>query len=355
MIYTDNQNPYYDADMQNKLLKKAALREVKLSVLYCLAMIMISYLGAAIVIYGWMFLSLFLPALGNPVPTKLFEIAAYLVQLLSPALFYVLMFRKGLKDIYFVNTDDSDFCDIERITPKTIPTYFVMAFSLSQIAAIAGGIFSEIISKFGAMFSDNLVLDEQAFDIPAPESVAEFVLNFIAVAILPAILEELLFRGVFLNMFLKYGKSFAICISAFFFASVHGSTEQMVFSFVYGIIFGYIAVKTGSLTVGILIHFINNAYSCIVDYLGNMYDTDLFWSIIALLNIILVASGLGVTIYKIIKNKFGYCEKSDDWKQPHELCAHETFSVFTSPVMLLYYGFIAAETLLTYISYNITT
>lgn len=338
--------------MQNKLMKNAAFREIKLSAVYSLIMIFISYIASYAVAFALMLPVLFLPTLDSVIFTKIADMLAYSAQLAMPVVFYVFLRSIRLRELFFPGIKAYPIQARERITPLSILSYFVMAFSLSQIMTILSSLVTSLLSYLGSLISEDFILDNAAFDIPAPSSIPEFILDFIAVAILPAILEELFFRGVLLGEFLKYGKTFAICISAFFFASVHGSIDQMMYSFIYGIFFGYIAVKTGSITAGIIIHFLNNAYSCIVDYLGNMYDTDLFWGIIALINLILMSVGLAVLIYKIVRNKFVYSEIPDEQKEPYELREREKYRVFVSPLMFLYYAFIVAETLFIYISYN---
>lgn len=351
---TDTQNPYFDPDMQNKLIKNSVYRDIKLSVIYSLLMILISYLASAALITGLMLPPIFFPSFNNGVYIKIAEAVAYTAQMVLPTIFYIVLTRKTLGDLYYSGTFALPRQTCEKVTPCSILSYFFIAFSLSQIIASLGGILTFFVSFLGSLISPNLVLDNAAYDLPIPQNTAEFLLNFISVAILPAILEELLFRGAILGEFLKYGKTFAICISAFLFSSVHGSIDQMMYSFVFGLIFGYIAVKTGSLTTGIIIHFLNNAYSCVAEYLGIIYDTDIFWNILSVVNLAFVTTGLVLLIYKIIKNKLTYTEIHDSQKQPFELSEKEKFRIFLSPVMIFYYAYILFETLYVYFSYNIT-
>ena len=74
------------------------------------------------------------------------------------------------------------------------------------------------------------------------------------------ILEEILFRGQILGSCReRFGKFWAVIISALFFALAHFSVpQQLVNAFVVGLILGYIYVRTGSLLAVIIIHAINN-------------------------------------------------------------------------------------------------
>ena len=344
---------YLDSDFQVRLYKRIRRKELRSSAFSACFLMILSYLGAYGVLSAVEIATFFLPAKNLHAAQKSVELLIYLGQLLLPVLVYILMTGKTLSDIFNVKTDSLDGNCTEKITLKNVAVYTVVAFTLSQIMSIFSSVFSSFISAVTSMFSENLVLNPEAFAVDSAFTFADFIYSVFALAVLPAILEELLFRGVLLSEFIKYGKSFAIVISAFFFASVHGSIEQMMYSFVFGIIFGYVAVKTGSIAVGIIMHFINNFYSCIVDYFGNILGTELYWNIIMTINFCLIFLGLVMIIYMIAKSKIGYPERQDKDKGPGELTGAETFSIFLSPVMLVYYGLVIFETLYIYISYNL--
>ncbi len=98
-------------------------------------------------------------------------------------------------------------------------------------------------------------------DTPKLQNGFEFFLSFIAIAVTPAIIEELALRGVVLQPLRRYGDKFAIVVSAMIFSLLHGNMEQIPYTFTAGLMLGYVAIATGSLWPGIIIHFINNAIS----------------------------------------------------------------------------------------------
>ena len=57
----------------------------------------------------------------------------------------------------------------------------------------------------------------------------------------------------------RYGDRFAVIMSSFVFALMHGNMVQIPFAFIAGIALGYAVIKTGSLWTGIIVHFINNS------------------------------------------------------------------------------------------------
>lgn len=86
----------------------------------------------------------------------------------------------------------------------------------------------------------------------------------ISFAIVPALIEEFVVRGVTMQPLRKYGDKFAIVVSAFFFSVLHGNMLQIPYTFVGGLILGYLAIKTKSLWPPMILHFVNNFYSVIV-------------------------------------------------------------------------------------------
>jgi membrane protease YdiL (CAAX protease family) len=71
------------------------------------------------------------------------------------------------------------------------------------------------------------------------------------------IAEELLCRGVAMRPLVKYGKRFAVLMSAFFFGLMHCNIVQTPFAFVVGLVLGYVAVEYNILWAMVL-HMINN-------------------------------------------------------------------------------------------------
>jgi membrane protease YdiL (CAAX protease family) len=71
------------------------------------------------------------------------------------------------------------------------------------------------------------------------------------------IAEEIFCRGMILRPLEKYGKRFAILMSAFFFGLMHANVVQTPFAFAVGLILGYVTVEYNILWAMVL-HMINN-------------------------------------------------------------------------------------------------
>ena len=114
-------------------------------------------------------------------------------------------------------------------------------------------------------------------------------------AILPAVFEEILFRGVIFNSFnKKYNSFIAIFVSALIFGIYHMNWLQGIFAFIIGLMLGYVYLKSGSLWVPIILHFINNLIAVLVSH----FDA-LNFTISTLCAIYLVISALVVVIFAI--------------------------------------------------------
>lgn len=93
--------------------------------------------------------------------------------------------------------------------------------------------------------------------------------SLLVIALLPAIFEELAFRGLILfNLRKDAGDIRSVFIVGFVFALFHGSPEQTVYQFICGCIFALLAIRSGSVLPGMLIHFLNNAAVLVLSAAG---------------------------------------------------------------------------------------
>ncbi len=133
---------------------------------------------------------------------------------------------------------------------------------------------SSVMAGLGFCFVANIVVSflQNIFplaggDIDLPTGFFGFLLSVCSVAIAPALLEEFLFRGIIMGSLVKFGKPFAIFTSALLFGLLHGNLVQIPFAFLVGLALGFLVMETGSLWTGVLIHFLNNLFSVLIQYL----------------------------------------------------------------------------------------
>ncbi len=166
------------------------------------------------------------------------------------------------------------------------------------------GLFEEGLKGIGCNIKSNL-----GFEL---NSAGTIIFAILCLGILPAFIEEFIFRGAILQGLRKYGNCFAIVMSALLFMLIHGNIQQTIYQFAFGILAGYVVIKTGSIWTSIIIHAINNVFiitmqsiqTCIgVDEVATKIDA--FYVIRAVIYLVVLALiiYLGIKLLNKVKNK----------------------------------------------------
>lgn len=130
------------------------------------------------------------------------------------------------------------------------------------MACIAGSYASSILgSIFQNLFGIEFTMAEDGIKLTTASVILPYIVK---TAVLPALIEEFAMRGVVMQSLRKYGDWFAIIMSSLVFALLHGNMVQIPFAFIAGIAIGYAVTVTGSMWTGVLIHFLNNLASIIM-------------------------------------------------------------------------------------------
>ena len=178
-----------------------------------------------------------------------FKVDASIFQLISMSVTSLVSFLAayGFVRIYTEGKKEKVKTD-KKIKAK----YCVIGLSL---IVILQAILSYLFSKIGLDYNVvELVETEGKF------SLLTAILYIVTIALVPAIFEELFFRKALIDFSKKYGKVFAIIISAIIFGLAHMNLSQFIFAFLLGIIFGTIYVYSNDIKLTILLHFLNNGY-----------------------------------------------------------------------------------------------
>lgn len=102
------------------------------------------------------------------------------------------------------------------------------------------------------------------------------LLAFVSSVIVPAFCEEMLFRGVILTNLQPYGKTTALIVSASLFALMHNNGAQLFYTFIAGILIGWVYIRTRSLWGCILIHFFNNLLAVLTSRLYSHFGDNAY-------------------------------------------------------------------------------
>ncbi len=129
-----------------------------------------------------------------------------------------------------------------------------------------------IISVLDSIFYSVTGLEIETPELPIPKlSVVGILVYYVAIAVIPALIEEMALRGIIMQMLRRHGDGFAIIASAIIFGLMHCNLQQIPFAFLAGAIIGYAVIATESLWTGVIIHFMNNAFSATISLVGEVY------------------------------------------------------------------------------------
>lgn len=203
----------------------------------------------------------------------------------------------GLIYLKLSKTHISESLIVKPVKPTMLIALTLMGMGVAMVSNVAANLLSSNFSSIGIDY--NLDMDASS------SSVFENILYVIAVALTPAFAEEFAFRGILMGTLKKYGNSFAIITSAVMFGGMHGNIIQIPFAFIIGLVFAYIDCKANSIIPSIIIHFINNFYSVMMDIIRSqsMLTTRSFYILYYSLFVGMLVLGILAFLYIMKKDK----------------------------------------------------
>jgi membrane protease YdiL (CAAX protease family) len=137
----------------------------------------------------------------------------------------------------------------KKFNLKIVLVSAVVLLSLNSFLGIFASLLESLLNLFG--LSANFALEQL-------ESLNDFAIPMLIYTCLVApIFEEFIYRGAILRSLEKYGKKFAIMVSALLFGMMHGNFYQIFMAMGVGLILGYLATEY-SIKLTIILHIINN-------------------------------------------------------------------------------------------------
>lgn len=188
----------------------------------------------------------------------------------------------------------------KKMRIKKFFMFFVLAMGSGYILNLIGSAINLIIAiatgrNFNNMTPLNAIFEEMN------------LATAIYVGVLGPLIEEYIFRGLLLNRLRPFGEKTAILFSGIMFGMMHGNLAQMLYATAIGIIFGYVAVKTGRLLYNSILHVMVNSYSVL--FIGGIVGGGLsagWWSVfatVALLPLLTLGSIIASIVILCIKLK----------------------------------------------------
>ena len=193
---------------------------------------------------------------------RLGECVVYFVSFVVPVILFNKMNKNAEREIY-------EPVESEKASP--FKSFIILGFSLGAIT-LAAYLNYYIVNAF-LDYSD---FTNEYFWSVELDHTYQMVIYFAYSAIIPAFVEELLFRGTVCRVLTVYGKGTAVVASAALFALMHANIEQLIYTFIAGLLLGWIYVETKNLAFPILLHFLNNGISSLGDILYEAADTKIY-------------------------------------------------------------------------------
>lgn len=224
----------------------------------------------------------------NHTAEYLLDIAVSVGSAFVPGLIYIIASGYNLRESF------GKTC----VSPTLLIPITLMGMGASMVANYAAVLFDSNISIFGLKNYAGLI---QTDILTAPE----IILYTVAVAVVPAFAEEFAFRGILMGSLKKYGKAFAVLMSAVMFGAMHANTTQIVFAFILGLIFGYVDIIADSIVPSVILHFVNNFYAILTEIISSNtnFDQNTVYIIQAAIMLMFCISGLLSFVYLSFKDR----------------------------------------------------
>ncbi|HJC36343.1 MAG TPA: CPBP family intramembrane metalloprotease [Candidatus Merdibacter merdavium] len=200
----------------------------------------------------------------------------------------------------------------------------------------AGTMFRFFILAYGGMMVGSLIvalfsaLVPGGFDTPdfSPSSdLLGNILLVITTVIAAPLFEEYLFRGVCMMGLKRYGNGFAILVTSFLFAFMHGNIPQAVPIFFFSLVLCYVDIRTDSLLPGLIFHIANNAISQMMLFIQNEAILALF----GLFVLVIIIAAVVIFILELQKKE----QIQAELKSPYDFRFSAFFNNWASITLLV--------------------
>ena len=219
--------------------------------------------------------------LAHPVLTYIISAAAYCVQLLVP-----------LQVLFWLLGKRPDIAPVGKPTSGRVVLGAPVLISLGIFGSVAANLIVSLLSGLGIHY---------AWPEQSVSTLFDYIMSVLVLAVLPALIEEYVFRGFIYGALSPFGARMAILGSALFFALAHFNLLKFINALFIGLFLGFLVYRTGSLAVGMILHFINNLVSLTISYIQQ--TTGLPDGIAMLFYAVVCILGIAAAVYTAKRDK----------------------------------------------------
>lgn len=150
------------------------------------------------------------------------------------------------------------------------PASWPRAVGLAVLALLAIYLAAVIYDRMLSAFGDWSPTDEQGLvpDEWDSSRAGAFIAFFLAVTLVAPAVEELTYRGLGMSLLAPYGTGLAILLTGVLFGAAHGLVIALPILTVFGIVVGWLRVRTDSIYPPMLLHATFNGTALLVSVSG---------------------------------------------------------------------------------------
>lgn len=186
----------------------------------------------------------------------------YILSMCVPMIIYVVA-------TYFIKFTTRPKLECCFTCMKVKPLVFVALVLAGFSLAILANLPSQIILTGVGVSAKESAVNGFLSEFTKTNLTLDIIFSFFRRAFLPAFLEEIVFRGLLLGVLRRFGDGYAILFSSLLFSLFHGNLSQAIFTFIVGLILGYIMVRSNNIIIPMIVHFMNNAFSVLIGILSH--------------------------------------------------------------------------------------
>ena len=264
---------------------------------------------------------------------QLFYAAGYLLSFMMPVLILKSLVKKQAIPYRPMRTEMKMTPWILLIVPAGISLVYAMAY--------VNGAFVSIFDY--SEFSSGVLWGSET-DHP---KLYHWVLELITLCLVPGFCEEFFFRGAILTNCLPFGRTNAILISAFLFAMMHQNAEQVLYTFVAGIVLGVVYERTGNIWACTVLHILNNFTSlyqnALIAKAKSLFSANLAVAILETAIFVVGLISLTILIVRFFSKKpifgegfFGRSLKASDGYAQYPIEGGRAVKLFFTPCMVIF-------------------
>lgn len=172
---------------------------------------------------------------------------------LLPALLFILFTRKNLRYTLRLN----------RLKWSYLPILLGISITVLGFAISLSLLWVMVLDAFGELMPSPL---------PPIDTTWDYLKNILIIAGAAGLCEEVLFRGVILRGYERLGIKKAIIITGLLFGLMHVNIQNFLGPIVLGFVIAYVVYRTNSIFGGMVVHFLYNAISLTITYIGTILN-----------------------------------------------------------------------------------